>query len=154
MARRVNNKLNKFFKGLGIFGAVLTLLTSVALVGFLVLDVMQLNALVSDGPRSYIIQFTNENVTVSIENYRRGATIVVPGEQYKAPDEDDNYNYTYTFKGWDMTGDGVADLIPHLAYYSFQAKAVYNRKGVAKPKPPKSSSEENPSSSSRRPWFF
>lgn len=148
MAKVRSARFNKTFKALGILGAVFALIASAALVFFLVLDIIGYNILVDDGPRQYIVQFESNGRTISTVNYRRGAEIKIPENPTREPDEDDEYNYTYTFKGWDMTGDNVTDILPHYAYYSFLARAVYNRKGVKKPTPPKSSEEETESSSS------
>lgn len=154
MRRKGNTKLNKFFKAMGLISAVFVLLTSVCLVAFLVLDIIDVNTLVSDGPRYYTIQFADEYSTISTNTYRRGDKIVFPKENpVRFPDEDEDYNYTYTFKGWDITGDNISDLLPHYAYYSFLAKAVFSRTSIAKPKPSSSKEDDSSSSSSSsKPW--
>ena len=148
MRKKGNTKFSKALKGISILCAVLALLTSACLVGFLVIDIIGLNILVSDGPRQYVVQFSSQEITISTETYRRGAAIKIPENPTRAPDEDENYKYTYTFKGWDMTGDNVADILPHYAYYSFLAKAVYNRTSTKKPKTSSSNPEESSSGES------
>ena len=162
MARRKHgSRFNKTFKAFGILGAVFALIASLGLAGIMVFDLIFPNAMISQTPRSYLVQFENDGSLISSDSYVRGAKIKFPTEKpTRAPDEDDDYYYSYTFKGWDITNDNFSDWIPHYAFYSFRARAVYNKKSVAKPKP--SSSKPEPSSqdssgsgsSSGTPWWW
>lgn len=119
-------RVNKVFKALGLVGASLMIVSCLALATFLILDIIGINTLLSDGPRYYSIGFFDGDIPVSVVSYRRGDKIVVPGKQYKEGDE----NWTYTFKGWDINWDGTADIIPTYAYYEFDALAVYSKKYI------------------------
>ena len=128
MSKIHSERYNKFFKRFGITGAVLTIAIAVGLVVMLVLDVAELNYFVTDGPRTYVAYFISEDNEISYTVYTRGAVITVPSSPTHSPKKD----YIYTFKGWDITGDNVPDILPHRAYYSFTAVAVYSSKYTGK----------------------
>ena len=135
MAKRVSVRMDKFFKRLGIFGAILTLVSCVALIAFMVMDMLELNYFIADEPRYYWVQFESENEVILDAKYRRGETLKKPATPTHSPDE----YFKYTFRGWDTNGDGTPDLLPSKAYYSFLAVAVFQKKQIKKI--PKSSSD-------------
>ena len=161
MARRRGEKFNKTVRALGILGAVFAIITSLCLIAFMVIDIIYPNYLIKSDARYYLVVFENQSHIISNEYYHRGARITVPESPTREPDEDEQYSYTYTFKGWDMTGDNIADLLPHYAYYPFRATAVYAvhsiKKEVPSSEPEEDSSEEDDSSSeegsSSREWW-
>ena len=102
------------------------LVTCAALVTFLVLDIAEVNPFIMDGPRVYTVQFKSEEQTISYGKYQRGTEISKPSDPTHSVDEE----YSYTFVGWDLTGDGIADIVPTHAYYSFLANAVYSKKAL------------------------
>lgn len=127
---------NKFFKRLGMFGAVFTLISSLGLIALLILDIIGLNNLIDDGgPRIYWIQFQSEERVLLDMKYKRGEYFEKPADPKHSEDE----YFSFTFRGWDISGDNVPDIIPNRAYYSFLAVAVYQKKQI---KPLPSSSEE------------
>ena len=131
MARKVHSeRYNKFFKVFGLVGASLTLVVCAGLIALLVLDIAGVNMLVADGPREYIAYFRSELHSVSWAKYQRGDEIVVPED----PKHSLKDNWEYSFKGWDLTGDGIVDVLPRRAYYSFTAQAVYSEKYIG-PRP-------------------
>ena len=131
---------NKVFKVLGIVGASLMIVSSLALATFLVLDIAEINTLFLDAPRYYNIGFYNGDDPVDVRSYRRGDKIVVPEKPSKASDE----NWSYTFKGWDINWDGVSDIIPSHAYYEFDALAVYSKKYIGPKIDPTAPKEPQP----------
>ena len=115
MAREIGAKKSKFFRRFGLFGAVFTIISCLSLIALLVVDMIGLNVLVDEnGPRMYWIQFQSEERVL--------------------------LDHAYTFRGWDLSGDGVPDIIPAHAYYSFLAIAVYQTIQI---KPYPSSEEES-----------
>ena len=139
MAESKRAASERFFRGIGMFSAILTVVVAFALITFLVLDASGLNALEADEPRTYIAQFMSEEETISYKYYRRGEKLEKPAN----PKHSESEYYRYTFGGWDITGDGKADILPARVYFDFRAEAVYFEKQI---KPiPKSS---NPLSSS------
>ena len=127
MARRVHGeKFNKFFKVFGIVGASLMLAVSAGLIALLVLDVAEINPFIIDETRTYVADFESEGVSISQVTYQRGAKIAVPPNPTHSADE----NWQYTFLGWDITEDNIADILPKRAYFSFIATAVYSKKYI------------------------
>ena len=100
------------------------LIVTVGLIALLVLDIAEVNVLVADGPRQYIAYFVSEDQPVSWTKYTRGDVIVVPEEPTHSYVED----FEYKFKGWDITDDGIVDIVPRHIYFSFTAVAVYSEK--------------------------
>ena len=120
---------SKFFRVFGIIGASLFVLAAGWFTAFLVMDAMGVNYYVMEGPRQYLISFRSENNVVSEKYYDRGSEVVVPPN----PTHSENKDYVYSFKGWDLTGNGFVDAIPHRVYYSFTAVALYNATYIGKP---------------------
>ena len=118
----VRKRHAKFFKGFTIGGSIFGILTMVALIVFLILDMINVNAFITDDVRTYTATFINEGAVVETTTYRRGEKLVQPAKPTKEMDE--KYE-NYIFLGWDYTGEGVPDVLPINMYYSFTAKAVY-----------------------------
>lgn len=136
---KVGSKAYRAFRRIGIFTALLTLLASIVLIFTMVLNITGLNVFEIEGPRIYWIQFESEERIISDIKYKRGEAVELPPNPKHSEDE----YFKYEFRGWDISGDNVPDIIPSHAYYSFLAEAVYQKTQI---KPlPKSSS--NPSSS-------
>lgn len=140
MAKQQGTTAERFFRGIGMFSAILIVIVSFALISFLVLDASGLNGLDVEEPRTYIAQFVSEGETLTYKYFRRGDKLEKPENPTHSPDE---YR-EYRFGGWDITGDGKADILPSHVYYDFMAVAVYFHKQI-KPYPKTSS---NPSSES------
>ena len=140
--RRAGENNSKFLRRFGILSAVLAMLTSAALIGLLVLDMIGINELVEEnGPRYYTVQFKTENRIIYTYTYKRGQKIDIPAD----PEHSEDEYYAFDFRGWDMTGDNVPDAIPTHAYFHFAAHAVYQRRQI-KPFPSSSSEEVEESS--------
>ena len=143
MARRkigMSNK-EKFFRSVGLMSAFFMLLSCFTLITFLVMDIAGINYFDrEEGPRKYYIAFYSEERFLGGADYIRGEKIDRPGDPVHGDDE----YFRYTFRGWDITGDGSPDLVPSRAYFGFDAVAVYQKRQI---KPlPKSYSEPEPSS--------
>ena len=137
MAREIGAKKSKFFRRFGLFGAVFTIISCLSLIALLVVDMIGLNVLVDEnGPRMYWVQFQSEERILLDMKYKRGERVDKPGDPKHSEDE----YHAYTFRGWDLSGDGVPDIIPAHAYYSFLAIAVYQTIQI---KPYPSSEEES-----------
>lgn len=139
MARIPGAKKSRFFIRLGKFGAVFVILSSLGLITLLVLDMIGVNILIDEtGPRSYWIQFKSEERMLLDMKYKRGEKFEIPADPKHSEDE----YFEFIFRGWDISGDNVPDLIPNRAYYSFLAVAVYQKKQV-KPFPSSNSEEDS-----------
>ena len=143
MAKARSERFNKSFKALGVLGAVLMLLTTLTFIAFLVLDLIGINPMMSDGPRHYTVEFRSEDKVVFMQSYRRGENITVPDD----PKHSESEYYVYKFKGWDTNGDTIPDIIPKRAYAPLKARALYTEKQIKEL--PSSSSSDSSSSSSR-----
>ncbi len=77
-----------------------------------------------EGVSSYV--FYDENgATVASGTVADGSTLTAPNPPVKAADE----QYTYTFAGWDVDGDGQADSLPATLNGNLSATAVYTAAG-------------------------
>lgn len=112
----------KFFKGLTIGGSIFGIISMLTLVIFLILDMINVNAFITNEVRTYRATFINEGAVVDSTEYRRGEKLVQPSKPTKEMDEKFEH---YVFLGWDYTGEGVPDILPSNMYFSFTAKAVY-----------------------------
>ena len=143
MAKVRSEKFNKTFKAFGVLGAVLMLVTTLIFVSFLVLDLIGINPMISNGPRHYIVEFKNEEEVVFSQSYRRGERITIPDD----PKHSESEYYIYKFKGWDTNGDTIPDIIPRRAYAPLKARALYTQKQI-KELPSSSSSSSSSSNGS------
>ena len=135
------SRKERFLRAVGLWSAFLMLLSCFALIFALVIDIMGFNMLTrEEGPRTYWVQFQSEDRLLLDMNYQRGDKINKPANPMHSEDE----YFKYTFRGWDISGDNSPDIVPTRAYYSFLAKAVFQKTQI-KPLPKPSSSE--PSSS-------
>lgn len=146
MARFRGTKKQRFVRSVGMWSAVLMLLSSVALIAVLIMDLLGLNYLLLETPRTYWVQFENEGEIFFDRKYRRGETIDKP----KNPTHSEEEYFSYTFRGWDINGDRTPDAIPSHAFYSFLAVAVYQKKQI-KPFPSSSSQPNSGSSTTNGP---
>ena len=140
MARRGGTKKQRFVRSVGMWSAVLMLLSSVSLIAVLIMDLLGFNYLLLETPRTYWVQFENEGEIFFDRKYRRGETIDKP----KNPTHSEEEYFSYTFRGWDINGDRTPDAIPSHAFYSFLAVAVYQKRQI-KPLPKSSSEPEDES---------
>ena len=114
------------------------LAVTVGLIALLVLDIAEVNVLVADNTRTYIAYFESEGVSISWAQYQRGEKITKPSNPTHSLETD----WEYRFVGWDYTGDGIGDIIPRRAYYSFAAIAVYSKKYIGPKIDPRVKEEE------------
>ena len=135
--RRVRmSRKERLYRSIGLMSAFFMLLTCFTLMTTLVMDIIGVNIFErEEGARTYEISFWTEERELNRYNYHRGEKISVPGTPSHTEDE----YFKYTFRGWDITGDGSPDIVPARAYFEFDADAVYQKTQI---KPlPKSSSE-------------
>lgn len=142
--KKTRNKHPKFFKGLTIIGSVFGILVSVGIITLLVLSLCGVNYLLSWDARYYTAQFVVDGMIVFQADYRRGDVLAKPENPYKESTE----YADYVFVGWDITGEGMPDILPHYMYYSFSARAVFNEINYYVESSEDTSSEEEPSESS------
>lgn len=106
------------------------------------MDIIGLNPYELESPRTYTVQFQNEDDVIFTWDYKRGDLIDRPAD----PKHSESEEYKYTFRGWDLSGDNSPDIIPKYAYFDFRAVAVYQRIPI-KSSSKKDSSEEQYNSS-------
>ena len=147
--KKTRNKHPKFFKGLTIFGSVFGILVSVGIIALLVLSLCGVNYLLSWNPRYYTAQFVVDGYIVSQADYRRGDVLEKPDN----PSKESTEYADYVFMGWDITGEGVPDVLPYYMYYSFSARAVFNEINYYVESSEDTSSSEEPESSSGFDWW-
>lgn len=141
MAKRVKvgSKAYRAFRRIGILTALLTVVASVALMSLMVIDILGFNLVENEeGIRTYWVQFETEERVIMDTKYKRGEKLDIPPNPMHS---EDGY-YKYDFRGWDMSGDNVPDVLPTHAYYSFLAIAVWQKTQI-KPIPRSSSEEES-----------
>lgn len=141
MAKRKNNLtgLNKFTRAIGLWSAFFIILASLTVITTLTMNMLEIFPLESpDGPREYWIQFESEGRLLFDNHFKRGEKFNKPADPTHSPVE----GYSFTFRGWDISGDGNPDIIPSHAYYSFLAVAVFHRRSV-KPLPKSSDPGES-----------
>ena len=144
MAREPGAAKNKFFKTIGMMGAIFTLISSVALIALLIVTEFVFDILIDEnGPRTYWVQFESEDRILLDMKYKRGEKLDKPADPKHSEDE----YFEFTFRGWDFTGDKVPDIIPNRVYYSFLAVAVYQKKQI-KPFPSSEPESSEPEDSS------
>lgn len=112
----------KFFKGLTLGGSIFGLVTTVAFIVIMILNLVGVNPFLTDVLRTYTVRFYNEGAMISEHTYKRGEPIEVPPNPTKEMDE---LHQNYIFTGWDITGGGLPDIVPTHAYFSFDATATY-----------------------------
>ena len=117
--RRVRH--NKFFRVLTIVGASLGVLASGTLASFLAMDVAEVNPFITDELRTYSAKFMNGGTVLSEATYNRGELVETPETPAHEVDGEKNY----LFIGWDLTGNGLPDILPPRIYNSFTARAVF-----------------------------
>ena len=147
--KKTRNKHPKFFKGLTIFGSVFGIIVSIGIIALLVLSLCGVNYLLSWDARYYTAQFVVDGYIVSQADYRRGDVLERPENPYKESTE----YADYTFMGWDITGEGVPDVLPYYMYYSFSARAVFNEINHYVESSEEISSEEPSESTSGFDWW-
>ena len=106
-----------------IIASITALLSSVAVIVFLILGLCGVFTLDSPSANKYHITFiANEQVLLD-EYITKGELIptdfTVPGKP------DDKKTVNYKFIGWDTNGDNIANPIPTRAYRTFTAVALY-----------------------------
>ena len=114
----------KFFKYLTIFGATVGILSSTVFSVLMGIDAVK-GDLITDDVREYTASFSSEGSIISKTTYKRGELLEVPENPTHEIDGENNY----FFIGWDTNKNGIPDVVPTRAYYSFDAEAVYFRTG-------------------------
>lgn len=122
--RKIRKAHPRFFRFLTIFGATVGIIGSSAFSVMMAIDAAK-GDLITDELREYTASFSSEGSVISKNVYKRGEEIVPPENPEHAIDGESNY----FFIGWDTNGNGIPDMVPKRAYYSFDAQAVYFRTG-------------------------
>lgn len=105
-----------------IFMAIIGIITATALLTVGVLYMVGVTSLEADSVRYYEVKFYTLNDNLYYSNtYRRGEKL----DSIPNPTQEYDDTYRYTFIGWDLTGDFIADILPNKVYYPINAKAVY-----------------------------
>lgn len=115
MARQKEKKLGKATRISAIIASVLVIVPCLAVAVFGILDVAGVFPLLSS-PRSYRVTFTSKEVVVFQQYYLRGEPLDV---------DITPTNYKGTFKGWDINGDKIPDLLPSRVYMTIDAIAIW-----------------------------
>jgi len=138
-------KLGKTTKIGAIVGSLLGLLSSVAVITFLVLGLCGVFPLDNEEVNKYHIVFVANEKVLSDEYYNRGELI---NTDFRVPSKPDDDKATdYHFIGWDTNGDNLVNVVPVRAYRTFTAVAIYKGTIVINSE---SESPASSSSSSRR----
>ncbi len=114
----------KIFKYLTISAATLGVVSSGTFAVMMGIDATNEN-FINDNLREYNATFSNEGTVISSKTYKRGDLVEVP----ENPSHSVDGQNMYFFIGWDLTGNGVPDIMPPRIYYSFNAEAVYLKTG-------------------------
>ena len=114
----------RFFRYLTIFGASIGMLSSSAFAVIMGVDAAK-GDFINDEVREYTASFSSEGTLISKMTYKRGEELQIPENPTHEIDGESNY----FFIGWDTNGNGIPDVVPSRAYYSFDAEAVYFRTG-------------------------
>ena len=117
----VRKRHPKLFKRLTIGGSIFGIISVLAFVVLLILDMCGVNYLLSDTLRTYTATFISDGAVISEQTYRRGEALEQPPTPEKQADGEKNY----IFLGWDYTGEGIPDALPMQMYFSFTARAVF-----------------------------
>lgn len=131
--------MGRFTKVGAIVACITALVSSLAVVVFLILGLIGVFPLDSDTPNVYRVQFVANGHVLSDHEYVKGERIntdfIVPSKP------DDEKGIDYEFIGWDYTGEGFPDIIPTRAYIGFSANALYRPRSIPSIEP--SSSEDS-----------
>lgn len=124
------NKISKKFLGVGtafgVFSAVLLIMVCV-------LSIAGVFSLPSDTPRVYECEFQDyTGLRIYYRTYKRGEEISYTTLDTYRPNDPDGTSYS--FYGWDISGDSIPDVLPTRMYYSFVAVPLYHSKTPKKPK--------------------
>ena len=107
-----------------IIGSIAALLSSLAVIVFLILGLCGIFELDSDRANTYHVVFVaNEQVLFDeyiVKGNKVETNFTVPGK----PDDAEGINYK--FVGWDTNGDNIVNPVPIRVYYSFTAVAIYS----------------------------
>ena len=114
----------KLYKYLTIFGATVGIIGASAFSVMMAVDAVK-GDLITDDVREYTASFSSEGSIISKVTYKRGELLQVPENPTHEIDGENNY----FFIGWDTNKNGIPDVVPTRAYYSFEAEAVYFRTG-------------------------
>ena len=122
--RRVGKAHPRLFKYLTLFGATLGVVSSTTFAAVMGIDAAK-GDLITDNLREYTASFSSEGSIISKKTYKRGEQLEIP----ENPEHEIDGESNYFFIGWDTNGNGIPDIVPQRAYYSFDAEAVYFRTG-------------------------
>ena len=122
MEKKQYKKLNKASKRIGIIGCFIGIGGGLICAVFLILSIAGVLPISRDSARTYTAKFSVDGVLVSNKTYYRGEKLEKPAAPSKPTSIDGT---TYTFSGWDITGDKLPDILPRSMYYSFDANACF-----------------------------
>lgn len=123
MAQQTKPKRRKAWKITSIVATSILMVSVIAIPTFLILDTAGAVSITSGVNRQYTMTFTVDEKVYATKTLYRGAKI-----DYSDIPEPVKYGSLlkyYTFSGWDITGDGYADILPSRAYRSYTAVAVF-----------------------------
>lgn len=127
-------KLNKVSKKIFGFGVSFGIISAITILTVSILSLIGIFPMPTDSVRTYGAEFVTYDDKVLFKKiFKRGE--VLEYEEFDMDRPDDEDGTTYTFIGWDITGDSIPDIIPSRMYYSFKAIPVYfefNPHGVIK----------------------
>ena len=107
-----------------VLGSIIALLSSVAVIVFLILGLCGVFELDSDRANRYRVTFVANEQVLFDEYIEKGTKLdvnfTVPGK----PDDEEAINYK--FVGWDTNGDNIVNPVPIRVYYTFTAVAIYS----------------------------
>ena len=106
-----------------IIGSIMALLSSLAVIVFLILGLCGVFGLDDDKANTYHVVFVADEKVLYDEYLVKGTKLDVKIYVPRKPNDDEYKNYK--FIGWDTNGDYIVNPLPSRVYYSFTAVAIY-----------------------------
>ena len=124
--KKIKNNPNKFKTTSIVFG-ILSIIMCISTATFLILDLFNIVPLDEKFPNYYTYKFFNDaGGLIYKKTILRGEKFdEVVSEPEKGDETKENERISYTFKGWDINGDKIPDIIPKYAYFNIDARPIY-----------------------------